>query len=374
MSDLTTTATGTLPPLMMPGQMSFAMQLFLDDRLFERAKLIAKYMAAADGITPGHLIGKSEACFAVVTRALTWKLDPFAVAQCTYQPVAGGRVGFEGKLVQAILENSGHLEGGLHEPEYYGDWSKVQGKWKWQANDRGKRYQVAAWDEKDEVGLGVIVRATVKGEKKPRELRFDLRQAHPRNSTLWATDPMTQLWYVAVRRFSSVRMPGVMMGLPFDGETEQGFMIDVTPGKEPIDLSSSAPRPTREGVRRRMAEDANQPPTQDTSGVQMRDEGDPQQRDAADGQDGDHHGQDLGQQDADDAVDVVQFYNVDINGQVIEELPYDVVDGWEKDWAKAYSGAINGAKYVKHKEGIFAANKDVVTELLGKGFDFWRPV
>lgn len=334
--------------------------------------MIAKYMAAAEGITPGHLIGKSEACFAVVTRALTWKLDPFAVAQCTYQPVAGGRVGFEGKLVQAILENSGHLEGGMHEPEYYGNWAKVQGKWKWQANDRGKRYQVSAWTEADEEGLGVIVRATVKGEKKPRELRFDLKQAYPRNSTLWATDPMTQLWYVAVRRFSSVRMPGVMMGLPFDGETEQGFMIDVTPGKEPIDLSSGTGRPTREGVRRRMAEDAQPEPTQDTSAVQMRDEGEPQQDAKAEPEAGDNV--QPSQATDDTGGDFIQFYDVDINGVLIEELTFDVGPSWQQDWAKTYSEAINGCRYTKHKEAIYVANKLVVDELLAGGADLWRPV
>ena len=49
-----------------------------------------------------------------------------AVAQCTYQ-TPGGRVGFEGKLCQAIIENSGRVKGGV-KFTHYGDWDKLKGK------------------------------------------------------------------------------------------------------------------------------------------------------------------------------------------------------------------------------------------------------
>ena len=209
-----------------------AMAVMLDERLFARAEAMALKLSKAFGIVPPHLIGHPETCFAVVTRSLTWRLDPFAVAQSTYQ-TPGGRVGYEGKLCQAILENSGKVVGPI-EYEFYGDWSKVQGKFEIKRGDKsGKDYAHRTWTRADAHGLGVVVRATVRGEEKQREWRFDLVQAFPLNSTLWATDPKTQICYAAVRRFGSVAAPGLFMGVPFDRDEFDRAMIDVTPPSRP---------------------------------------------------------------------------------------------------------------------------------------------
>ncbi len=218
---------------LMPGISSPALQIMLDDRLFERAKLVAKYMSDAQGFTPRHLIGHTEACFAVVCRSITWKLDPWAVACCTYQ-TPGGAIGYEGKLVQAILENSGKFEGPIRY-EHFGDWSMVEGKFKLETSQKGNKYTAATWNDEDAKGLGVIVRGKVVGEIDEREWPFLLVQAQPRNSTLWATDPRTQICYTAVRRFANVAAPGILMGVPFDREdwTEQAkgaeHAKDITP-------------------------------------------------------------------------------------------------------------------------------------------------
>lgn len=203
-----------------PSAMPSALAIFLDDRMYQRCCEIALRMSKAEGMTPRHLLGKPEACFAIVERSLSWRLSPFAVAMSTYQ-TPGGSIGFEGKLVQAVIENSGHLDprsGGVHY-EFTGDWSKVQAKYTWKENN-GKKYTAATWTDADAIagGCGVIVSAQLRGEAKPRSLQFDLIQAQPRNSTLWATDPKTQLCYAAVRRFSSVAVPGLLMGVPFEDE------------------------------------------------------------------------------------------------------------------------------------------------------------
>src|SRR4051794_2818023 len=96
-----TAGTSIAEPVGMSG-MPLALSLWFDDRLFDRAKLIATYISKADGFTPKHLIGKPEACFAVVSRSMTWRLDPFAVAKSTYQ-TPGGSIGYMGSLCQAIL-------------------------------------------------------------------------------------------------------------------------------------------------------------------------------------------------------------------------------------------------------------------------------
>lgn len=210
--------------------MAPGLAIMFNDRLFDRCKQIAGYMAKADGFTPPHLIGKSEACFAVVTRAITWKLDPFSVMQSTYQ-TPGGKVGYEGKLVQAILENSGQLQGPVTY-ELFGDWNKIRGKHKKAQGQRGGEYYVSDWKPEDEIGLGVIVRAQVKGEPGPRELEFYLTSAWPRNSTLWALRPDQQIKYTACRAFGNIAAPGILMGVPFDTDADgRGSMIDVTPAR-----------------------------------------------------------------------------------------------------------------------------------------------
>lgn len=205
-----------------------ALALWFDERLFNRVTQIAGSLSKAEGIVPKHLIGKPQTCFFVVEQALTWKLSPSYVARNCYE-TPNGQLGYHGQLCQAVLEVSGKLIGGVMF-EHIGDWSKVQGKYQLKTNERGRQYPVGAYTEKDEDGLGVIVRAQVKGEAHPRELTMMLRQCFPRNSTLWATDPKTQICYTAVRRFAAVAAPGLFAGIPFDFEGGMGAgMIDVTP-------------------------------------------------------------------------------------------------------------------------------------------------
>jgi hypothetical protein len=236
-TNLTTRAAAPPPALPAEPQLaSPALRLMLDDKLFDRAKVMAKYMSEAAGFIPKHLIGRPEACFAVVNRSLVWNLDPYAVAACTYQ-TPNGSIGYEGKLVAAVLEASGRIVGGL-EHEHFGDWARIQGKFRKNKSAKGFEYAVPDWKPEDEVGLGVEISAQLRGEAKPRRYRMLLVQAYPRNSTLWALDPMTQLVYLATRRFANLRVPNLFMGLPFDREDLEEIgpdnARDVTP-----------PRPTR---------------------------------------------------------------------------------------------------------------------------------
>lgn len=206
-----------------------ALQMYFNPTAFQAAQEIALKMSKAGGFMPEHLLGKPDACFAVVEISLNWRLSPFQVGKATYR-TPGGSIGFEGKLIQAIIENSGHLEpgsGGVKR-EYYGDWSKIQAKFTKKKSEKGNEYFVPTWTDEDAVkgACGVRVSALMRGEREPRSLDFDLVQAQPRNSTLWATDAKTQLWYAAVRRFGSTVVPGLLMGVPFDdgagGERDMG--------------------------------------------------------------------------------------------------------------------------------------------------------
>lgn len=197
-----------------PSRMPMAMRIMLDDKLFARVSAVAEMMAKSP-TAPQHLRQSVPACFDVVGRALTWGLYPYAVAQATFD-AGGGKLGYEAKLVQAIMENSGQLDGGIKK-EWFGDWKRVLGKFEKRKSDKGREFAVPRYTDADEEGLGIRVTAKVKG-REPETFELMLRQCQPRNSTLWATDPKTQIYYVAVRRLANMVCPSLVMGVPFDDD------------------------------------------------------------------------------------------------------------------------------------------------------------
>lgn len=214
------------------GGMAAGLALLFNDRLYERCKDVARVMAGAKGVTPGHLINNPEACFGIIQMSVTWKLTPQLVAFATYQ-TPGGKIGFEGKLVQAIIENSGKVEGNV-KYELVGDWDQVRGKFKMAKSAKGNDYHVAAWAPDDEKGLGVIATAQVKGEAEPRTTGIIyLNSCWPRNSTLWALRPEQQIKYLAARVLANTVMPGIFMGVPIEGDVDDEGMKDVTPRPQP---------------------------------------------------------------------------------------------------------------------------------------------
>lgn len=190
------------------------LRVMLDEQLYDKLKRAAGIMSKSEGFVPRHLLGKPEACFAVLTRSLEWRLDPYFVAQATYQ-TPGGQVGFEGKLCQAILENSGRMVGGLRF-EHFGDWERLTGKFEVAKSAKGNDYVKPTWTKTDARGLGVKVFGQVRGEDKPREWSVELVQCYPLNSTLWATDPKMQICYLAARRFGNIAAPGIYGGVRFN--------------------------------------------------------------------------------------------------------------------------------------------------------------
>ena len=196
-----------------------SLQILLDEGLYTRMKQLAGLMSKAEGFTPRHLIGKPEACFAIINTSLDWKLNPHFTARHTYQ-TPGGSIGFDGALVQSVLERSGRFVG-APEFEYRGDWEKLTGKFEKKTSGKGNEYVVGTWTDHDALGLGIIVRWLVRGESRPRvwpgeTTPFWLTQCYPRNSPLWATDPKTQIAYLAIRRFANQTAPGILGAASFD--------------------------------------------------------------------------------------------------------------------------------------------------------------
>ena len=221
-----------------------SLRLIADESTYARVWSVANAMAKSPGLVPPHLIGKAEACFTVVVASLEWRQNPMMVARCTYQTPGGG-VGFLGKLVRSIAEASGHLAKPIGY-EFYGPWEQVQGKFqmvesqKTDSDGNRKKYARATYTTKDEEGIGVMVSFFLKDEAEPRTFRFDLRQAYPRNSVMWATDPKTQIIYTATRRAVDAVAPHLLLGMPFEDEFSPSIgpdrARDVTPPSAPDPL------------------------------------------------------------------------------------------------------------------------------------------
>ena len=93
-----------------------------------------------------------------------------------------------------------------------GDWAKINGK------------EDKSWDK------GIKVWATLKGETSPREIDISMGQVGSvRNSPLWVSDPRQQLAYLAIKRWSRLYTPDVILGVYTPDEIAEREELDVTP-------------------------------------------------------------------------------------------------------------------------------------------------
>lgn len=189
--------------------------LILDEKSMARMEAIADMMASGRSTVPAHLQKSKGDCMAVVMQAMSWGMNPWAVAQKTH--LVNGQLGYEGQLVNAVISTSRALRG-RPEYEWYGPWEKVIGKFtiKTKKGEPGKKdteYRVPGWSMEDEKGCGIRIWATLKGEDEPRYLELLLEQASVRNSPLWASDPKQQLAYLAVKRWSRLYCPDIILGV-----------------------------------------------------------------------------------------------------------------------------------------------------------------
>lgn len=180
-----------------------------DSQYLNAISAFAQIMAQGAATVPRHLQGNQADCMAVAMQAAQWQMNPFAVAQKTH--LINGVLGYEAQLVNAVISRSGVLANRF-EYEWYGPWEKVVGKFQIRKGDKGE-YRVPGWTLADETGIGIIIRATLKGEDQPRVLDLLLAQARTRNSTLWADAPRQQLAYLAVKRWARLFCPDVILGV-----------------------------------------------------------------------------------------------------------------------------------------------------------------
>ena len=186
-----------------------AFDIMMNPEIMDRFERIANVMASSKFAVPKHLQGNTGDCLAIIMQSAQWQMDPFAVAQKTHQ--INGVLGYEAQLVNAVITNRAPITGRLNF-EWYGDWEKINGK------------EDKSWDK------GIKVWATLKGETSPREIDISMGQVGSvRNSPLWVSDPRQQLAYLAIKRWSRLYTPDVILGVYTPDEIAEREELDVTP-------------------------------------------------------------------------------------------------------------------------------------------------
>lgn len=189
-----------LPPLVSTSTTA----MIHDEAMLQKMLSFAEVMATSRITVPKHLQGNPGDCLAITMQAMQWGMNPFAVAQKTH--VVNGMLGYEAQLVAAVINTRAPIVGRL-DYEWFGDWSKVNGK--------------TCTDD----SVGVFVIARFKGEDEPRRLRMSMAQVgNVRNSPNWVNDPRQQAAYLATKKFARLHCPDVILGVYTDDE-----LVDVTP-------------------------------------------------------------------------------------------------------------------------------------------------
>lgn len=229
---------GTEPDL--PREDTSSAALILTGDAMDRAIRFADIMATGRSTVPKHLQGNKGDCLAVTIQAMQWGMMPFAVAQKTH--VVNGTLGYEAQLVNAVITARAPVTGRINY-EWFGEWDKIAGRFKEipAKNNPGEMRIVKDWTIKEEEGLGIEVWATFKGEAEPRRLRLLLAQAGVRNSPLWGQDPKQQLAYLAVKRWSRLYCPDVILGVYTPEELEERAPRDM--GKAEV-VQAETPQPS----------------------------------------------------------------------------------------------------------------------------------
>ncbi len=201
-----------------------------DTARFEHMQRIATAMAHAS-LIPDHLRGKGTGdasfrqtvgnCLLVVNQAARWNLDPFAVAPETY--VVKGKLGFQGKLVAAVVNSRAGLKG---------------------------RLAYSFFGERD--GRTVIVAGQFDNEAEPRTIELSVGQAKTDNK-MWKTDPDQKLIYSGVTKWARRHCPEIMLGVLTDDDLEQMRVTRLS--GEPVETPT-----TLTDLTKQIASSDNEPP------------------------------------------------------------------------------------------------------------------
>lgn len=167
-------------------QRTFTPLDLLQDQNFDKLWRMAEALANSALSVPKELKGNIGDCLAIVTQAMIWGLNPFAVAQKAH--VINGKLGYEAQLVNAVVMQSGAIRGSFSY-EHDGDRCRVG------AVLRGE--SSITWGE-----------------------WLSAASVQTKNSPLWKVNPKQQMGYLQVKNWARAYCPGALLGIYSTDELE----------------------------------------------------------------------------------------------------------------------------------------------------------
>jgi hypothetical protein len=199
------TGTSELERLLQQQARTFTPIDLLQDSNFDKLWRMAEALANSALSVPKELKGNIGDCLAIVTQAMIWGLNPFAVAQKAH--VINGKLGYEAQLVNAVVMQSGAIKGSFTY-EFNGDSCRVG------AVLRGET----------EITWGEWLSAATVTTK---------------NSPLWKTNPKQQMGYLQVKNWARAYCPGAVLGVYSADELE--LMPEAMTPAETVSALSNLP-------------------------------------------------------------------------------------------------------------------------------------
>jgi hypothetical protein len=197
--------------------------LYMDTTVFEQLQRVAKMMSAAE-LVPTHLRGKIADCFLVAAQAFRWRMDPFAVAQHTF--VTSGKLGYEGKLVAAVINSHRKIDKAL-KPVYSGSGAERK----------------------------VTMVGRRRGEAEDRTIEGTVAQFQTSNDN-WKKDPDQMLFYRGAREWARRHAPEILLGVSTEEEIRETVELKATGP----DTYAAAAASTLDALAEKVAERTGAPP------------------------------------------------------------------------------------------------------------------
>jgi hypothetical protein len=177
--------------------------MILNPAAMQQITNFAHLMSQGVCTVPKHLQNNPADCLAITMQAARWNMDPFAVAQKTH--IVSGNMGYEAQLINAVISSSKAIKGRFHY-EYAGNWANTG-----PGGDAAIRTGAIIKDESEVTWGEWIFVGTVT----------------TKNSPLWKTAPKQQAAYLAVKYWSRMYCPEVIMGVYTSDELQEAEPISV---------------------------------------------------------------------------------------------------------------------------------------------------
>jgi hypothetical protein len=187
--------------------------MYLDTGVFEQLNRVAVALSQSS-LVPAHLQGKPADCLLLTAQAMRWNIDPLVCAQHSF--VHKGKVGYEGKLVAAIINSA----------------LKSRGE-----GTLDFAYSTVGGDRKIEVS------AKVDGRDKKIE---GFVSRWKTDNGAWAKDPDQMLAYRGARQWARLWMPEILLGVSGGAdEVEEREVVDVTDKARVVTVIDALAQPNK---------------------------------------------------------------------------------------------------------------------------------